>query len=550
MAWQFHPLLVLFAFGGFVSLLVFGYCWRYMHHHGRSYLVLAIALLGLNNAIWVFAAMLKTASADLAASILFYKLELVGLLPNTAVAIVLALAYVGKDWWLTRRKIGLLGLVPIAFLSLVWIDPGGVMIAAPELLPAQGILAFEHEFSPVFTLYLAWVYGAALFASLIIAWGVVTDKVPTTPAVVGIVALALPLVAGLLKTVGLYPPGGEGINVAPAASAIGISIFAFGVIRYRVFELIPVGRARAIEAMREGYLLVGPNRTILDANPAAGELLGEHASAGLRNRAVNEILPSDDLTETHPVDCDIAGRTIELRRSRVAREAQYAGDVLLLHDVTENRRQQRELEHTNERLDRFASTVSHDLRNPLNVAQLRLELAMEDCESEHLAAVEDAHERMESLIDDLLALARQGDAVENPEAVALAELVQSCWRTVEAPEATLIVETEQTIRADRSRLRQLLANLFRNAVEHAGTDVTITVGSMEDGFYVADDGAGIPEAERHKAFDAGYSTVSGNTGFGLNIIQEIADAHEWHIQITESDAGGARFEITGVEFVE
>ena len=114
----------------------------------------------------------------------------------------------------------------------------------------------------------------------------------------------------------------------------------------------------------------------------------------------------------------------------------------------------------------------------------------------------------------------------------------------------LTVETEQTIRADQGRLRQLLANLLRNAVDHGGDDVTVRVDEMEDGFYVADDGQGIPEAEREDVFEAGYSTADDGTGFGLNIVQEIATAHGWNSRIMESADGGARFEFTGVEFVE
>jgi signal transduction histidine kinase len=77
--------------------------------------------------------------------------------------------------------------------------------------------------------------------------------------------------------------------------------------------------------------------------------------------------------------------------------------------------------------------------------------------------------------------------------------------------------------------------------------VTVTVGDLDGGFYVADDGPGIPPDERDDIFDAGYSTSVEGTGFGLNIVQRIADAHDWSVDVTESQSGGARFEITGVD---
>ena len=206
-----------------------------------------------------------------------------------------------------------------------------------------------------------------------------------------------------------------------------------------------------------------------------------------------------------------------------------------------------ELERQNDRLEEFAGVVSHDLRNPLEVARGRTELAREECDSEHLAAVERAHDRMTALIDDLLTLAREGDPVTDAEPVDIARVVGACWRTVDTSDATLRTEVEGTVVADEGRLKQLLENLIRNAIEHGGEDLTVTVGSLPDGFYVADDGPGIDPDLRGTVFDAGYSTSQSGTGFGLRIVEQVADAHGWSVRAVESEAGGARFEITGVE---
>lgn len=550
MAWQYHPVLVLFAFGGLVSLGVAGYCWHYIQTHGQSYIVASIGLLGFNNAIWSFAATLKTASTDLHLSLLFYKLEFLGFLPNTAVGIILALAYVGKDRWLTRRTVTLLSVVPIAFILLTLVNPANVMIVDPKLIPAQGILAFEHEFPPLFTVYLAWLFGAVLVAISVIAWGLLTDRVPTTPALIGIVALLFPLIAGVLKAAGIYPPGGDGINISPAASAVGISAFAFALIQYRVFELIPVGRDRAIETMTDGYLLAGPNKRILDTNPAAAELLTGDASTNLRDRHVSEAIPiSGELDETTPGEFETGDRVVELRRSEVTRQNQNASEVLLLRDVTEYRQRERELERTNERLNQFARVVSHDLRNPLSVAKGNLALAREEHDSEQLATASNALDRMDTLMKNMLRLAQEGEPISDPERVTLSSVATNSWTVVDSNDAELIVESDITLMADRTRLQQLLENLLRNAVEHGDSGVTIRVGSLPDaaGFYVADDGPGIPKEKREDVFEWGYSTGGSGTGLGLAIVEEIADAHRWDINVTGSEDQGARFEITGVE---
>jgi signal transduction histidine kinase len=552
MTWQYHPLLVLFSLGGFVSVVVAGYCWQYIRTRGWSYLVASIGLLGFNNAVWVFAATVKTASTDLGTSLLFYKFEFLGLLPNTVVAVVLALAYVGKDRWLTRRNVALLSVIPSALVLLVVTNPGSVMIVDPTLIPAQGILAFEHEFPPLFRVYLAWLYGAVFLAILVLTWGAVTRHVPVFPALVAIVALLLPLVAGVLKTAGVYPPGGKGINVSPAASAFGISVLAFAIIRYRVIELVPIGRDRAIEVMTDGYLLVGPDGMIVDSNPAAAEMLGSDTSE-LRGRPVSAVVPSHEhLTEAESIDFERDGRTIDIRRSNVTRQNQDVGEMLLLRDVTEQRQQKRELKRTNERLEEFASVVSHDLRNPLNVAAGNVALEREKSDSEQLVTASNALERMEELIDDLLMLARQGRQISDTERVSLSSVADECWTVVESRHASLVVDSNLAFVADRDRLQQLLENLFRNAVEHGDDTVTIRVGSVPDadGFYIADDGPGIPDDQRDEVFEYGYSTRESGFGFGLAIVREIADAHGWSISVTASTDQGTRFEITGVEACE
>ena len=228
-------------------------------------------------------------------------------------------------------------------------------------------------------------------------------------------------------------------------------------------------------------------------------------------------------------------------------DGEIRGLIGITQRITERKRAQQRLQRQNERLEEFASVISHDLRNPLNVALGRLELAQRDHDSPHLDDVAKALDRMDDLIDDVLTAARSGEPVEETEAVALADLAQECWTTTEKADASLVVETDLTVRADPGRLRQLLANLFRNAVEHGGDGVTITAGDCEGGFFVADDGPGIPEDRREDVFDRGFTTADDGTGFGLSIVEEAAKAHGWTVDVTESTNGGARFEVTGVE---
>ena len=213
---------------------------------------------------------------------------------------------------------------------------------------------------------------------------------------------------------------------------------------------------------------------------------------------------------------------------------------LIYADLTALKVRERELERKNERLDQFASIVSHDLRNPLNVAAGYLELAKEECDCEELADIEQAHRRMERLIEDVLSLARDGD-VDDPQPVHLGTAVREAWNNVRTDDASLVVDADALVEADATRLLQLLENLFRNAVEHGGEDVTVRVAATPDGFAVEDDGPGIPAADREHVFESGYSSSEENTGLGLAIVRQIVDAHGWAVEIGAGRGGGARF---------
>ncbi|WP_436933975.1 PAS domain-containing sensor histidine kinase [Halovenus marina] len=207
---------------------------------------------------------------------------------------------------------------------------------------------------------------------------------------------------------------------------------------------------------------------------------------------------------------------------------------------------ERQLARRNERLNDFASVVSHDLRNPLNVASAHAELAREASETaDHLDKIETSLDRMERLIEDLLARA-QGDRGLDRESLSLSDLAQSAWDGVDTAAATLSVEGDAALHADSDRLRQLFENLYRNSVEHGGEAVEVSVGPLDSGFYVDDDGSGIPESERESVFEQGVTHADDGTGYGLAIVSDIVDGHGWSISVAESAEGGARFEVAGV----
>ncbi|MFP4626309.1 MAG: PAS domain S-box protein, partial [Natronomonas sp.] len=238
------------------------------------------------------------------------------------------------------------------------------------------------------------------------------------------------------------------------------------------------------------------------------------------------------------------------------------GFVSINQDITDLKEYEHELEQQNERLSEYGRMVAHDLRNPLMLLNGRIEglerlfdvdpgtnigeLAY-DLETS-LEGIAETTEYMHRLIDDLLSLAEKGQLVLDPVETSLESVATKAWKEIDSTDANLSVE-EGTLEADPERFRELLSNLFRNAVEHGDEEVSIRVGPLDfvDGFFVEDDGPGIPDSEREKVLERGYTTEDTGTGFGLALVDRIAEGHRWDIVISESSFGGARFEFRATD---
>lgn len=240
--------------------------------------------------------------------------------------------------------------------------------------------------------------------------------------------------------------------------------------------------------------------------------------------------------------------TFHLEQTRVPwrdESGEIRGIVGHSRNVTREVSSREELEQKNRRLDQFASYLSHDLQNPLQVADGYLTLAREGDEAA-LDEIESALARMERLIEDIQVLAKgERDTKSELRNVDFVEAIETVWDLVPKRDATLEIDVPDgtIINAARRELRPMLENLVKNALDHGGDDVAIRVGTGNDGFFIADDGPGIPPGERSEIFEQGFTTSDSGTGTGLAIVSEVVDGHDWEIDVSESADGGARFEI-------
>jgi len=237
--------------------------------------------------------------------------------------------------------------------------------------------------------------------------------------------------------------------------------------------------------------------------------------------------------------------------------AEYAasGDIKpgkhlsVLRDVTERREFERELSLQKERLNEFAGVLSHDLQNPVQLAQGHVEFLLNgvepDEQEQHLEAIDDAITRINHIIKDVLAISQENGMSREITNVSLSEVAADVWHRVNRQGTDAEIEPEIVVAADEERLERLLTNLFRNSIEHGDQAVTISVGTLEEheGFFVADDGPGIPPEDREAIFDWQHSTKDGGTGIGLKSVKQITEVEGWSVRATDSSQNGARFEF-------
>ena len=477
----------------------------------------------------------------------WFKLTFLGSVVALTGLFVFGFTYTGRGNLLSRRVLALLAVEPVVLHFVIWSNPAHELFVTVSETPA-GVFAYEIEFGLLFWAHSLYGYGLLTVASLLLL-GTVLRAAPfySKQALGFLVALLLPVGANILTVFGPYV-----LDFTPLAFTVS-GLMLVGVIRTTgLAGVSPAARKEVLDNVSEGVFVIDDRNRLVNLNAAARELVGGGGER-LRGKPIHQILtdypdidPTDvDLSESE-FRLDIDGRHYRCSVSRLdGRGNRLIGRIVLVYDITETVRQREELQKQNERLDRFAEVVSHDLRNPLDIAMHSVEFELEDRESEPLERALDAHERMQAIIDDVLTLSRQGEDVIDPVDLSLETVANDAWNHVDTDDATLDVE-DALVEADEGPLREVFENLFRNAVEHGGDSVTVRVSPLagDEGFVVADDGRGFDEYTQD-VFEFGHS-ASGGTGLGLSIVRTIVEAHGWRIRLEESDEGGACFRFENV----
>jgi PAS domain S-box-containing protein len=539
----------------------------YVRESGSGTVSLGLSGLLIGCGIWSLADGLRLAVEATRAVILLNRLSYVGVVIIPPMLVLFIGAYTNRESWTRFPRIGAIFVPSVVSGSIALTNWNNLWQREVAILTQSSPRLISEQFGMAHVLWNAWVLliiVPLVYFFLLRAYRDSDSILVRRQIIVISLGMAIPAVASALFVAGI-----TSVDFTPIAFTALFVLSTVAITRYRVLDVVPIARDSIVRDMDAGVIVVNDEDRIVDVNRHGQTIVGEQAEDILGasvsdtfaeyESAFETIENVNDGSRTVSVDCSDGTKQYQVTISPIQDDdSRIRGRVIIFNDVTEQidrqrqlAQQNKQLERKNERLDEFARIVAHDLQNPLQVARGRLEMARSEHDSEDLAKVARSQERMQTLIDDLLAIARGGQSVTEVETISISSAAETAWDGIDTQQAFLDIATDVEVEADRTRLRQLFENLFANAIEHGGTSVTVTVGSMDDamGFYVEDDGPGIPEEERSDVVETGYTTAEDGTGFGLNIVQAVAEAHGWDVRILEGSDGGARFEFTRVESV-
>lgn len=588
MGYQHTPYTIPLLLGAAVHLLLLLYLLAYRSVYERVPGSRAASLLLIASMVWMLTYAFELASTGFAAKLFWNKAQYFGATALPALLFVYVLQYTGHERFVTRPVLAGLSVVPVAtVLMVVTNESHGLIWPRLHLDTTGAYTVLINYHGPGFWMFVVYSYVLVLVGLALLSYRFVRSRSiyrwQTGGLLVGTLA---PAVGSVLYVSGLNPA--PRLNLPVLAFVITSLAVGWTVFRHHLFSVAPVARDTLIEEMDAAVLVVNDLDRVVDANDAARELVGGQDATVVGN-PIEEVWPehadalagdrSRKFHEEIVTDSPDGRRYFDLRVTPLSNhDGHRVGRLVVVREITDRKHRERELERKNQQLEEFAGVLSHDLRNPLSVARGYLELAHQEDDEEAFRRVEQAHDRIERIIEDMLTLARQGQTVSETEPVDLETVAVEAWANVATPDADLVVADSRTLEADETRLLQLFENLFSNAVDHGSTGarslpsvaredavedgskkphsppsvarehtnapIEVRVGTLADGFYVEDNGPGIPEADREKVFAYGHSSREDGTGLGLSIVKNVADAHGWEVGIEESEAGGARFEIS------
>lgn len=547
-------------FAASMAVVTIGVLWKYRKAPEVKYLI----FVELFAAVWAAAYAFEFNAQSLETKIFWSQTSYFGIAFLPLSYFLFTTAFSQKTALINPRNISLLLIIPFITLLLVFTNNFHHLVWAKISLHSDlNMLIYKH--GPWF--WVNWIYSLALILTGLFNLIRAIYEFPAyykSQVITLLIATFIPFAGNLMYVTGLNPV--PGFDWTPLLFVFTGLIVTFGIVRYRMFDLVPFARNKLIETMEDGVLVVNSEGFIEDCNSAVYKIFNFDTSSVIRKSFTNQFSHFKKLSEgignseVHSVNIEVPqngnNKIYQTRISPVFnRKEKFSGHFIQIHDITSIKQAERELKEKNQQLvaeiekrgrliedlDAFSHTVAHDLKNSLGSISSTIEILEEsleekdtDLQNELTALIKNSAGKAIHITQELLMLATLSN-----QKIAIKELeMKSIFSEAKIQLQQLTNEYQARIHEPDSWpkalghapwVEEIWANYLSNAIKYGGNPPIIEVGFDPPRrgwvkFWIKDNGPGIDPGDQSKLFKkharldpekaAGY-------GLGLSIVQRI-----------------------------
>ncbi len=564
---QLHPPLLLVFLATIIGTSTVLYGIYYIRRYGRTQQVTTFTVFAASVTVWTFFATIQLAGTDRSTTMLGYKLLHFGSFTSSPALLFYALSMGDAREWVNRRTVSAVALLLVPAFVLLFLEPVPHLLVNPELVSIGAFSVIEHGNSLLYVSYLTWFYVMATAGLSYIVYRTWIDpSIGRLQTAILVPAIFAPMLLSVFQTFGLPGfdlPGTILTPISFSAGLAGISVAAF---RYGTFDTKSLARSRTIERMQEGYLLADTDNTVIDANSAATDLLGDSSLVG---KPVADVLPGyrtqmpPDGDTTTMFEADVGRpndeRTVEVSASRLVSNGQVVGTLCVFRDITVRTQTQERLQRQRDDLELLNQVVRHDIRNDLQVVLTLAELLDHDghVDTDGQSTLDTLQESAENAVDltktarELTRVMIESDTnlrqldlptVIEPEIAEVRDSFEAAVVEVKGPLPDAQIEATEMVDS-------VFRNVLKNAVQHNDTETPrVTVSATTSGDFVevriADNGPGVPDDQKEEIFGRGEKGLeSEGTGLGLYLADTLVSRSGGEMWVEDRDPRGAVFAI-------
>lgn len=547
---------------------------RYLRQNRREEL-LAFGALTLGILLWEFNSVFIDVATTVNGKLLWYNVGNAIVVPSLLYSFIwFAIAYSRRDW-VQSKWVGVVGLVHVIAL-------GTVLTVRPEFMyVASGLLrngpvtivgvtfdswvVLDRTLGIWFKLYQLFIYVMTLAGGAVLGRYLLRNRSEVTAWQTLVIAtgVASPLLANALLFTGLLSPA---LNVTDVAFGITGIAFAVATFRYRIFRLVPMGRAQLVETLDDPLVMVDENDLVVDSNASARSLTG--VSDPWRGMPIESFFASiptvvDHLNGAEPDETELAIETDDVEKhfvlecTAIGSDSSPRGTLVILRDITRQKLREQRLERQRNDLEVLNTIVRHDIRNDLQLVVAYLDTLKGSVQPDG----QEYRTKAANAADDAIEITRSArdvteillSAETDTEPISLKPVLEQKIDEVRGSFESAEIDVDGSIEPVQVRgdemLGSVVRNLLKNAIEHNDAETPEVVVSTEqvDGrvrVTVADNGPGIPPERREAIFEEGDTGLeSDGTGLGLYIVKTVLDRYGGSVDIEENEPRGTVFVV-------